>query len=101
MIVRGMIMKLKLDCQTIQQGCGGFPGQPAARRAKRTKICGYAGSVHRLFKDAADDSPSPWGEGRDEGVQCLDSSSSAAFARHNGKLPGLVMELLCTTLHFM
>jgi hypothetical protein len=38
-----MTMKLKLDCQTIQQGCGGFPGQPAARSAKKTKICGYAG----------------------------------------------------------
>jgi len=52
-----MTMKLKLDCQTIQQGYGGFPGQPATRSAKKTKICGYAGplySVNALRCDVAD-----------------------------------------------
>jgi len=38
-----MPMKLKMDCQTIQQGCGGFPGEPSARSAQQTKICGNAG----------------------------------------------------------
>jgi hypothetical protein len=34
---QGMTMKLKLGCETIQHGRSGFPGDAAARRAKKTK----------------------------------------------------------------
>jgi hypothetical protein len=38
-----MPMKLKMDCQTIKPGRGGFPGEPSARSVKQTTICDYAG----------------------------------------------------------
>jgi hypothetical protein len=43
---QGMTMKVKLGCETIKHGLGGFLGEPAAQCRKKTIICDYARPVY-------------------------------------------------------